>query len=357
MRGVRIHDRQDLRFESVSRPQPESVEVVLRITGAGICGTDATLYKLGRVVVPPGTQPAWPVVLGHEFAGEVVEVGDGVEGLQVGELVACGAGISCGRCRACRAGRTNLCTQYATAGVHRDGGLAEYCAVPAATCEPVAAHGLLGDAAALGQPMAVAEHAVSVAGLHEGERALVLGAGGIGAFAIWAAVCRGAQVTVFERDPARLEVAARLGAVQTIAADPEAPARDQLASLEEFDVVYEMTGGQDPLDAAIARVRPGGRVAVVGIHGAPRTVNLDRVTTQEIAMFGTMAHVRAVDLPRALDLLGRRREGWSDFAPVVQPLSAVVGEDGLVFTPADAGGLPPIKTLVDPSATEPRPFH
>lgn len=331
--------------------------MILRITGAGICGTDATLFKLGPVVIPQGTQAAWPVVLGHEFAGEVVEVGDRVEGLKVGELVACGAGISCGRCGACQAGRTNLCTQYTTAGVHRDGGLAEYCAVPAATCEPVAAHGVHGDAAALGQPMAVAEHAVSVAGLGEGERVLVLGAGGIGAFAIWAAVCRGAQVTVFERDPARLEVAERLGAVETIAADPEAPALDQLARLEAFDVVYEMTGGQDPLDAAIAGVRPGGRVAVVGIHGEPRTVNLDRVTTQEIAMLGTMAHVRAVDLPRALDLLGQRREGWSDFASMIQPLSAVVGEDGPVFTRADAGGLPPIKTLVDPSATEPRPFR
>ncbi len=352
MRAVRIHGQHDLRLETLARPaQPAADEVVLRITAAGVCGTDATLLRLGAAVVPKGTPAAWPVVLGHEFAGEVVEAGAEVDGLTVGDLVACGAGVSCGRCRACLAGRTNLCAAYATHGVHRDGGLAEFCVVPAAICEPTRPHGVDGDAAGLAQPMAVAEHAVDVGRLAAGERALVLGAGGIGAFSIWAAVSRGAEVTVYERDPERLAIAAALGAANTLAADPDEPAVETLRELAEWDVVYEMTGAQEPLDAAVALVRPGGRIVAVGIAGAPRPVALDRLTTMEIELLGTMAHVRARDLPRALELIGKRGGGWADIAPTVLSLDGLVAQQGQGFAPAAArDASPPIKTLIDPSA-------
>jgi (R,R)-butanediol dehydrogenase / meso-butanediol dehydrogenase / diacetyl reductase len=358
MRAVRIHGRRDLRLETIPRPAPGSDDVVLRVTGAGICGTDATLLRLGCAVVPEGTRARWPIVLGHEFAGEVVEAGSHVRELEAGELVASGAGVACGRCRACAAGRTNLCERYATAGVHRDGGLAEFCVVPAAICEPAARHGVAGDAAALAQPMAVAEHAVGVGGLRPGERALILGAGGIGAFSVWAATSRDADVTVYEREASRLEIAQALGARDTIAAVRDLEPLDQLRELAPFDVVYEATGGQAPLDAAVALVRPGGRIVAIGIHGAPRPVDLDRVTTQEIALLGTMAHVRDVDLPRALDLIGRRTEGWADVAPTVLPLEDVVGDGELGFSPAvTAGAAPPIKTLIDPTARTRRAYR
>lgn len=358
MRAVRIHGQGDLRLDVVPRPAAAPGEVVLRITGAGICGTDATLLRLGPAVVPDGMPARWPIVLGHEFAGEVVAVGDGVEQLRHGDVVACGAGVSCGACARCAEGATNLCERYTTAGVHRDGGLAEFCAVPAATCEPTAPHGVGGDAAALAQPMAVAEHAVAVARLAAGERALVLGAGGIGAFSIWAAASRGAELTVYERDASRLEIARALGARTALAADPERPPLEQLREHGPFDVVYEMTGAQGPLDAAVALVRPGGRIVAVGISGAPRPVDLDRVTTQEIALLGTMAHMRAVDLPRALDLLGARAAGWADVAPTALTLEQVVTGTGLGFAGAgERGGLPPIKTLIDPGAGSSRAYR
>jgi (R,R)-butanediol dehydrogenase / meso-butanediol dehydrogenase / diacetyl reductase len=357
MRAARIHGANDLRIEDVPVPAPGTGEVLLRITAAGVCGTDATLFRLGAAVVPEGTEARWPIVLGHEFAGEVVEVGDGVAKLAAGEVVACGAGVSCGACRQCRSGRTNLCQRYATAGVHRDGGLAGYCVVPAAICEPAAAHGVHGDAVALAQPMAVAEHAISVARLAAGERALVLGAGGIGSFATWASASRGAAVTVFDRDVARLAIAATLGAEHTVHAAADAEPIDQLAGRGPFDVVYEMTGAQGPLDAAVALVRPGGRIVAVGVHGVRPPIDLDRITLQEITLHGTLAHVRAVDLPRALDLLGARREPWADVAPVVLTLDALAGGGGpAAAATARPGEAPPIKTLIDPWATEPRPF-
>jgi (R,R)-butanediol dehydrogenase / meso-butanediol dehydrogenase / diacetyl reductase len=358
MRAIRIHGREDVRLEDVPIPDLHPGHVQLRITAAGICGTDSALARLGEAVVPAGTPARWPVVLGHEFAGEVQEVGPGVDTLAEGELVACGAGISCGECRQCRTGRTNLCERYATAGVHRDGGLAEYCAVPAAICEPVAPHGVSGDAAALAQPMAVAEHAVDAAGLSAGERALIIGAGGIGSFATWAAGSRRAEVTVYDLDVARLAIAEGLGAARTIAADTETPAVDTLMAEGPFDVVYEMAGAQEALDAAVAAVRPGGRIVLVGVHGGPRSAHLDRVTLQEITVHGTLAHVRSVDLPRALDLLGSREAPWSDVAPSVHPLDGLVAAgDGGLTRPTIPGEPAPIKTLIDPRASAVRPFQ
>jgi (R,R)-butanediol dehydrogenase/meso-butanediol dehydrogenase/diacetyl reductase len=195
---------------------------------------------------------------------------------------------------------------------------------------------------------------VSVAGLRAGERALVLGAGGIGSFATWAAASRDAEVTVFERDPDRLAIAAALGAVRTVGAAPDAEPVQQLAEHGPFDVAYEMTGAPGPLDAAVAHVRPGGRIVAVGVHGVRRPIDLDRITLQEIVLHGTLAHVRAVDLPRALDLLGARRASWSDVAPVVLGLEALAGDGGPGA--AHGGTPPPIKTLIDPWAREPRPF-
>jgi (R,R)-butanediol dehydrogenase / meso-butanediol dehydrogenase / diacetyl reductase len=358
MRAIRIHGRNDVRLDEVPIPALNPGQVLLRITAAGICGTDSALARFGEAVVPAGTPAQWPVVLGHEFAGEILEVGPGVDTLSQGDLVACGAGISCGECRQCATGRTNLCERYATAGVHRDGGLAEYCAVPAAICEPVAPHGVSCDTAAMAQPMAVAEHAIDAGRLTAGERALVIGAGGIGSFATWAASSRGAEITVYDLDVGRLSIAESLGAARSVAAEPETPAIDVLLPEGPFDVVYEMTGAQGPLDAAVASTRPGGRLVVVGIHGGPRTADLDRITLQEIEVHGTLAHVCSVNLPRALDLLGSREAPWSDVAPSAHPLEGLVEAGaGELARPATPDAPAPIKTLIDPWASAVRPFQ
>jgi (R,R)-butanediol dehydrogenase / meso-butanediol dehydrogenase / diacetyl reductase len=107
----------------------------------------------------------------------------------------------------------------------------------------------------------------------------------------------------------------------------------------------------------VALVRPGGRLVAVGIHGVRRPIDLDRITLQEISLHGTLALVRARDLPRALDLLGARAQPWSDVAPVVVGLDALAQDQGPAgAAPARPGGAPPIKTLIDPWATAPRAF-
>ena len=351
MRAIRIHAAGDVRFESVARPSPAADEVLIKVKVAGLCGSDAALFRNGLGMVPPEQDPRWPCVLGHEIAGEVVERGEAVDNLKLGTLVASGAGVSCEGCPACRAGRTNLCEKYWTAGIHRDGGLAEYVAIAANTCEPTEPHGVKGDDAALAQPMAVAVHGVNTGRLRAGERALIIGAGGIGGFAAWVACQLGAEVTVYDRDPIRLEVANRLGAAMTMIADGR-PLAQRLRAEDPFDVVYETSSAAEALIGAIDLVRPGGRVVVIGIH-APVAVNFQRLTIHEVEVLGSMAHVCAVDLPLALDMVAARKENWSDLAPEVLSLEEVV-ETGL--PDLVAGTSPRIKTLADPASLELRPY-
>ena len=325
-------------------PEPAKNEVLLRITGAGLCGSDAALYTHGMAAFPPDRRGELPLVISHEFAGEVVEVGPGVEELSAGDVVACGAGISCGSCRACAAGRTNLCVAYRTLGAHLNGGLAQYCVAPASVCVPAAPHGTTGDDVALAQPMAVACHAVDRARITDGDRVLVVGCGGIGAFAVWAATSLGVDVTATDLVAGRLDVAAALGADRTFT---EVPAG------EGFDVVIETTGARSALELAVTSARPGARIVQLGLHHEPRELPLKSLTLNEIDVVATYAHVCARDLPRALDLLAARREGWADIAPTVSPLSAVV-EDAIL--PLVAGDTGRIKALVDPFTERTRPY-
>ncbi|MDO8210133.1 zinc-binding dehydrogenase [Conexibacter sp. CPCC 206217] len=353
MKAALLHGPGDLRIEEVPRPAPAAGEVLLEVTGVGVCGSDASLYTKGIEGLPAKERGASPLVPGHEFAGRVVERGVGVT-LAEGELVACGAGISCGRCQPCLAGRTNLCRNYRTLGVYRHGGLAEYVAAPAEICVPVGPHGVSGDDAALAQPMSIACHALARGRVEAGDRILILGVGGIGAFATWAASRIGAEVTVVDVDERRLALARTLGATTAITAARDRPMTELLASRGPWDVALETTGHDGPLQAALASQQRGGRVVLLGMHHQPRAVDFSWVTYGELDVLGTQAHVCAVDLPAALDLLGQRAEGWADVAPVALPLEQLVEE---ALKPLAEGRSAQIKSVIDPHLAEPRPYQ
>jgi (R,R)-butanediol dehydrogenase/meso-butanediol dehydrogenase/diacetyl reductase len=159
-------------------------------------------------------------------------------------------------------------------------------------CEETGGYGVRGDAAALAQPMAIARHAVARGRLRAGERALVLGAGGIGTFATWAALALGAEVAVCDLDAGKLAVLDGFGEVETVRHEG-GPLTERFAAGRSWDVVYEMTGAPEPLTAAMALVRPGGRIVVAGLQKEPSRVDTTRLATREIDLLGTMAHVRA----------------------------------------------------------------
>jgi (R,R)-butanediol dehydrogenase / meso-butanediol dehydrogenase / diacetyl reductase len=300
MKAAVYHGPGDIRIDSV--PGPEGArggELVIEVARAAICGTDSSEWAHGPLLARP------PVVLGHEFVGRVVDVGPDADGFAVGDRVVSGAGISCGHCEWCRAGRTNLCAEYRTIGLHVDGGLAEYVRSPAVVCRPVP-DAVSDDAASLAQPLAVALHAVRRSGLQAGQACAVIGVGGIGAFIVAAAVARGASPLIaLDVDDARLATARSLGA-HTVLNVRERSLADTILEHtggEGAHVVIEASGTAGGPAAALAAVRRGGRVLLVGLQAAPRELDLFSFTVREVDLATTLAHVCDVDLPDSLALL------------------------------------------------------
>lgn len=140
MKAAVLHSLNDLRIEEVAIPSFGPEDVLVKVTYNGLCGTDASEYAKGQIMVPlekphPGSKHQGPTILGHEFIGEVVQAGENSRNL-IGKRVACGAGVSCGECKYCKSGRTNLCTGYYTLGLSIHGGMAEYAVAPARICIP-----------------------------------------------------------------------------------------------------------------------------------------------------------------------------------------------------------------------------
>ncbi len=312
MRAAVYHGRGDVRVEEVPTPTaPEPGAVRLEVLRGAICGSDSAEYAHGPKLIAslggphPGSGHQGPVVLGHEFVGRVAELGEGVGGLAVGDRVVSGAGVSCGECAWCRAGRTNLCARYYTLGFHRDGGLAEEVVSPARICVPVP-DGCDDDAAAMAQPLAVALHGLNRVGLAPEEPLAVIGIGGIGAFIAAAAVARGNRdVVAIDVDDARLATAAALGVAEAVdarAVDPVAVVRE-ITGGDGAAVAIDAAGVPGTLSQAVAMTRNGGRVLMLGLPAKP--VELDSVGAilREVDLFATVAHICGTDLPEALEML------------------------------------------------------
>lgn len=301
MKAAVYHGRRDVRVRSVpDPPDPGPGDLVLEVIRAAICGTDASEWAHGpHLIIAP------PVVLGHEFVGRVIAMGPDVGGFAHGDRVVSGAGISCGECAWCRRGRTNLCAGYRTIGLQVDGGLAELVTLPAATCRPVP--GDCGDdAAAMAQPLAVALHAARRGGGGPGDTAVVIGAGGVGAFLVAALADRDVErIVSIDLDDHRLEVARSLGAHVT--RNPRGrDLGDLILDLTDgtgASLVIEASGASPAPAAALTGVAPGGRVVLVGLAADRVRLDLRSAILREIDITTSVAHVCDEDLPDALQIL------------------------------------------------------
>jgi threonine dehydrogenase-like Zn-dependent dehydrogenase len=343
MRAAVYHGPGDVRVESVPDPRdPGPDELLLQVTRASICGTDASEYASGPHLIPRDAR----VILGHEFTGTVLAAGSAVEGVATGSRVVAGAGMWCGQCPPCRAGRTNLCRSYYTLGLQADGGLAEYVLAPSKMCE-VVPDGCSDDAAALAQPLAVALHAVRRGAIAAGEPAVIVGVGGIGAFLVAAAKARGASplIAADVRDR-RLETARRLGADVVV----DARSEDLLTAVREATggegaaVFVEASGRDGALATAAACTRRGGRVVMLGLPTTPQLLDVARISLAEIDLVATLAHVCKDDLPEAVAMLAAGNLHDIVLDRTV-PLEAVVAEG---LAPLAAGALDG-KVLVAPA--------
>jgi len=273
-------------FEFVERPEPVAGpgEVKIRVLRTGLCGTDLHIESWDAWAQ---SEIRTPLIPGHEFYGEVVELGDGVRDVRVGDRVSGEGHIVCGTCRNCRAGRRQMCIRMLSVGVHRDGAFAEYVVIPESN---VWVHGadIEPEVGAIFDPFGNAVHTTLAFPL-AGEDVLITGAGPIGLLA--AAVARhvGARFLVAtDVSPARLELAERMGV--DLALDVRtariADAQRRLGMREGFDVGLEMSGHPTALPEMIANMNHGGRIAMLGLPSQPITVDWAKVVSHMLTIKG-----------------------------------------------------------------------
>jgi threonine dehydrogenase-like Zn-dependent dehydrogenase len=323
-----------------ARPGLPATWVALRPQAAGICGSEVEGY-LG---LQPNRTP--PLVMGHEFAGVVVEVGAGADQAWIGRRAAVNPIISCRRCALCAVGRRNLCPERRLIGVHEPGGFAEWVLAPEANLVALPA-GLLPQLGALVEPLANGVHAagLALAGPALTGVGAVIGAGAIGLLALQAAGdASGAHLHVLELDGPRRERAVALGA----AAAHRSPddlldvLRRETAGLGA-DFVIDAVGRASTRQLAVAAVRPGGRVVLLGLHDDVTGFGGHDLVRREVLVTGSYAYTDD-EFARALALVADGRAGIGEL-PEVQPLESTPA----LFARLAEGPADEVKLFVAPS--------
>lgn len=283
-----------LAVETVPDPVPGAGDVIVKVGRCGICGSDLHMTE------DPAYGQAAGSILGHEFAGEVVELGKGVEGLAKGDLVAVSPLKSCGTCPACRDGNVSWCEQFGLQG----GGYAEYALTRPNQCVKLPKSASLADGAII-EPLAVALHGVAMSGMRIGDKVLVLGAGPIGlACAFWARRMGAGRVVVQDLAEWQSERALAMGAHNFIAdrADPIGAAERALSG--KADVVFECVGVPGLIAQAVEQGRARGTIVLLGLCTKPDTFNSFAMLSKEVRLI-TSAFFTQHEYEAALDALDR----------------------------------------------------
>ncbi len=331
MRATRLFRPGDIRCVEAPIPDPAPGEVLVRIEAAGICGTDRHLFR-GEFPCAP------PVTLGHEFSGIVIGRGAGVT-LPEGARVTCDPNDWCGRCDACLRGRVNLCANNVAAGIHRDGGFAEFAVFPArkAIVLPAGLHPRHG---AFCEPLACTLHAVDIGAPVPGERVLILGGGVIGLLGLQLARLAGAETLLLTRHPAKRALAASLGATAAAAT----PAEALRIWPEGADLTLECAGVAETVAGAAALTRTGGRVVVLGVLPKGETVPIEPfdLLFREIQL--RFAFLNPFTQARAADLIASGRIAVDPLVSRTIPLEAAAEAIAHSARPGE------VRVLIDPGA-------
>jgi L-idonate 5-dehydrogenase len=288
-RICRLHGKDDIRIETAPVTGPGPDEALVAIGAGGICGSDLHYYHEGGFG-PIRVQE--PIILGHEAAGTIVEVGDGVTNVAPGDRVSINPSRPCGQCEYCAAGLPTHCLAMRFNGSalrfpHEQGLFRDRMVVDASQCLPVGDAASMAEAACA-EPLAVALHANNMAGEVVGRRVLVTGAGPIGSLCAAVAAHRGAaEVVVTDLQDLPLEVVRRLGATRTLNATRDAAQIEAYAADKGyFHIVFECTAAAPAIKAGIAALRPQGRFVQVGVQG-DTPVPLNMIVGKEITIQGT----------------------------------------------------------------------
>jgi 6-hydroxycyclohex-1-ene-1-carbonyl-CoA dehydrogenase len=319
-----------LKFEEVPVPEIEPDEILVKVAGCGICQSDMEYIDLG---VPTMKKP--PLILGHESAGIVSEVGKLVTNVKAGDPVLLGNIISCGVCLNCREGRDNICDNWQMLGNHINGAYAEYIKVPAKNAYLLPPEIRPEDGCIIADAVSTPFHAVvNRSGLKPGDTALVLGCGGLGMNCIQIAAAMGARVIAVdfnipigtENSKTKLEMARELGASETINAKKgEKEVIKEIRSLTTrggVDVAFEIIGRMETQREAYNSLRAGGRLVAVGFNPKDLCVSAGRMMVKELDVVGSVSCPTA-DMPRIINLV---KNGKINIQPLITgrfPLSEV----------------------------------
>jgi 2-desacetyl-2-hydroxyethyl bacteriochlorophyllide A dehydrogenase len=309
MRAAVLHPgAKDLRTEEWPTPAAGPGEVLVRVAACGLCRTD--LHYLHGVP----TAKAPPLVLGHEVSGTVEGIGTGVEGIAPGTRVLLPPVLPCGTCEPCRRGRGNICAKMLMLGNHRDGGFAEFVAVPASCAFPLPPGLALEESSVLSDAGSTAYHAVVNRGrVAAGEWVAVLGCGGVGLSVLQMAKAAGARLIAVDVAPGKLETARRLGADELVDGFGDVPKALRKITGGGPDAAFEVIGNPKTIRAAVDAVRPGGRAIIVGYSDAEVALPAGRIMFRELEVRGSLG-CPLQDFPRVLALA---EEGAFDLKAMV----------------------------------------
>ena len=281
---VKRHSRPGLWMEEVPEPELGGNDVLIRVLKTGICGTDLHIYNWDAWAAK--TIPV-PMVVGHEFVGEILEVGPNVKDFYPGEIVSGEGHVVCGHCRNCLAGRRHLCAHTVGIGVNRTGAFAERIAIPQTNVWHHA-DGIDLDVASIFDPFGNAVHTALSFDLL-GEDVLITGAGPIGCMATAIAQYAGARyVVVTDVNPWRLDLARRMGATRAVDVRNEriADVQQELGMKEGFDVGLEMSGNPAAFREMLANMCHGGKIALLGIPEKEMAIDWNTVIFNMLTIKG-----------------------------------------------------------------------
>jgi len=313
MKAMILKSYNRLVLEDVAEPDVGAGDVLVRVEACGICGSDVHGMdgSSGRRVPP--------IIMGHEASGTVEDVGEAVEGIGRGDRVTFDSTISCGECWYCRRGMINLCENRKVLGVscdeyRRHGAFAEYVAVPSRIIYPLPAD-LSFEKAALVEPVSIAVHAVSLTRVSLNDTAVVVGAGIIGLLTIQALRAAGCgRVAAVDIDAGKLPLAEKMGAEITL----DAGGRDVAAEVPGFtggrgaDIAVDAVGRAAATSTALACVRKGGRLTLIGNLDASVPLALQKVVTRQVTLIGSCSS--SGEYPDCLDMIAR---GDVDVEPLI----------------------------------------
>jgi L-iditol 2-dehydrogenase len=319
MKALLLSQYSHLELAEMPTPAPGRGEVLIRVSACGICGSDVHGYdgSSGRRIPP--------IVMGHEAAGTIAAVGDGVHGWSEGDRVTFDSTIYCGECAPCLRGEVNLCDRREVLGVscgdyRRAGAFAEFVVVPARIVHRLPENFSFAEAALL-EAVAVALHAASLASVAAGSTALVVGAGTIGLLLQQALRVGGcSRIFVADVDPTRLKLSLELGATSTLSSSDHLTQQVlQLTNGIGVDLAMEAVGKTETVNAAIDCVRKGGNVVLVGNISPQVTLPLQKVVSRQVRLHGSCAS--AGEYPQAIELVSSESIQVKPLITAIAPLA------------------------------------